>query len=64
VHGTWELEARTPLNEQWTLRGGFELLSGTDLQEPDKNSAFTPWFGTNHRFNGHMDYFYVGNHHQ
>jgi len=23
--------------------------------------AFTPYFGTNHKFNGYMDYFYVGN---
>ncbi len=24
--------------------------------------AFTPLYGTNHKFNGWMDYFYVGNH--
>jgi hypothetical protein len=26
------------------------------------NHAFNPFYGTNHRFNGYMDYFYVGNH--
>jgi hypothetical protein len=28
----------------------------------DKVYAFTPFYGTNHKFNGFMDYFYVGNH--
>ena len=27
-----------------------------------ENNSFTPFYGTNHKFNGHMDYFYVGNH--
>lgn len=42
---------------------GFETLSGND--EVNGNSiqnAFNPFFGTNHKFNGYMDYFYVGNH--
>ena len=25
-------------------------------------NSFNPWFGTNHKFNGLMDYFYVDNH--
>lgn len=45
---------------------GFEFLSGTDLIETTDpnatNRSFNPLFGTNHAFNGHMDYFYVGNH--
>jgi len=43
---------------------GGELLSGTS-QDPTKwsvNRSFTPFYGTNHRFNGYMDYFYAGNH--
>lgn len=55
------------LTENLRLHAGWEYLSGTD-QEKDPgaedfiNNAFTPFYGTNHKFNGHMDYFYVGNH--
>lgn len=42
---------------------GFEYLSGTDQDDDSgKIKSFTPLFGTNHGFNGYMDYFYVGNH--
>jgi hypothetical protein len=41
---------------------GFEMLSGTDQDGDDKNKSFFPLYGTNHKFNGFMDYFYVGNH--
>lgn len=42
---------------------GVEYLSGTDMNTTDnKLKSFNPWFGTNHKFNGLMDYFYVGNH--
>ncbi len=41
---------------------GGEKISGDDVTSTDKNNAFTPFYGTNHKFNGHMDYFYVGNH--
>lgn len=42
---------------------GAEYLSGTDMGNSTKKSySFTPLFGTNHAFNGVMDYFYVGNH--
>lgn len=40
---------------------GFEHLSGTAYDESDFKS-FTPFYGTNHKFNGFMDYFFVGNH--
>ncbi|MDO8928863.1 MAG: alginate export family protein, partial [Bacteroidota bacterium] len=45
---------------QWQL--GYEMLSGTDYNIEEKNASFTPLYGTNHKFNGFMDYFYVGNH--
>lgn len=45
-----------------TLIAGFESLSGTDQVGEDKNKSFFPLYGTNHKFNGLMDYFYVGNH--
>lgn len=44
-----------------TFTFGFEHLSGTAYNESDFKS-FTPLYGTNHKFNGFMDYFYVGNH--
>ncbi len=48
---------------QWTVTPGFEFLTGNDQDGPsDVNNAFAPFYGTNHKFNGLMDYFYVGNH--
>ena len=45
------------------LGAGFELLSGNDQDgDVSKSNAFNPFYGTNHKFNGWMDYFYVGNH--
>lgn len=43
---------------------GAELLSGTSQTDTvnKTNNSFNPFYGTNHRFNGYMDYFYVGNH--
>ena len=42
---------------------GFEIQSGNAYDgDASKNKAFTPFYGTNHKFNGFMDYFYVGNH--
>jgi len=41
---------------------GFEHLSGNSYDKNDKVYAFTPFYGTNHKFNGFMDYFFVGNH--
>ncbi|PKR82032.1 hypothetical protein CW751_01460 [Brumimicrobium salinarum] len=51
-------------NKKWRFTLGGELLSGTSQEATvnDKNRSFTPLFGTNHGFNGFMDYFYVGNH--
>ncbi len=46
---------------------GFELQSGNDQTDTtaayaETEHAFSPFYGTNHKFNGFMDYFYVGNH--
>lgn len=61
------LDFRYNITEVHALLLGFEYLSGTDErtmkdEKNDKNNSFTPLYGTNHKFNGHMDYFYVGNH--
>jgi len=50
----------TPNNTTFGL--GVEILSGTDQVESTDNNSFFPLYGTNHKFNGFMDYFYTGNH--
>lgn len=51
------------LIDLWRVGVGAEYLSGTDMNDNSGEiKSFTPLFGTNHAFNGHMDYFYVGNH--
>mgnify|MGYP003624152544 CR=1 FL=1 len=41
---------------------GMEYLSGKDMDDVDTDTkSFAPLFGTNHKFNGWMDYFYVNN---
>src|SRR5690625_7951864 len=59
-----EIEASYKVFPNWTLQVAAELQSGNDYGAPSngKNKSFTPLYGTNHKFNGHMDYFYVGNH--
>lgn len=41
---------------------GFDYLSGTSIKDT-KDKSFSPLYGTNHKFYGYMDYFYVGNPH-
>lgn len=55
------------ISDKWGAGLGWELLSGTSQKEKKANvnytnNSFSPFYGTNHKFNGHMDYFYVGNH--
>ena len=49
----------------FTIGAGTEFLSGTssvDQNQSDQiDHSFTPFYGTNHKFNGLMDYFFVGN---
>jgi len=48
--------------EKFKAGFGYEFLSGKS--QTDKSTdikSFYPLFGTNHGFNGYMDYFYVGN---
>lgn len=58
------LEANYAMNSKTTFGLGGEIQSGNDngIISDGENKAFTPFFGTNHKFNGFMDYFYVGNH--
>ena len=55
------------ITKKFTAGAGYEYMSGnsqtdTSASYARTNHAFTPFYGTNHKFNGHMDYFYVGNH--
>ena len=50
-------------NNELNIGAGFEYLSGKNSNDSStKIKSFNPIFGTNHKFNGWMDYFYVGNH--
>jgi hypothetical protein len=51
------------VSSEFKVALGYEYLSGKDQDDADaKIKSFAPLFGTNHKFNGWMDYFYVGNH--
>ncbi|MET1258224.1 alginate export family protein [Flagellimonas sp. DF-77] len=54
------LEATYKAGAKTTLGLGIEAISGDDTST-DGTEAFLPHFGTNHKFNGFMDHFYVGN---
>lgn len=55
--------ANYKLNDNFSAVAGFEYLSGKDMNDTStKVKSFNPLYGTNHKFNGWMDYFYVGNH--
>ena len=57
------LDAAYQLNDAFNAGIGFEHLSGnSQIGFNTRNNAFHPMFGTAHKFNGHMDYFYSGNH--
>jgi len=51
------------VNDNFKVGAGGEYLSGKDMDDASAEvNSFAPLFGTNHKFNGWMDYFYVGNH--
>lgn len=57
------------ITKTFTIGAGYEFLSGNNEKKnydsgmgKEVENAFTPFYGTNHKFNGWMDYFYVGNH--
>lgn len=61
----WQMAAIASANisKKWKITAGMERLSGQQLSVKEQTvRSFNPWFGTNHKFNGYMDYFYVGNH--
>ncbi len=58
------IEGQYAINKDIKISLGGEQQSGNDFGSVsnNKNKAFTPLYGTNHKFNGVIDYFYVGNH--
>ncbi|MEM6863962.1 MAG: alginate export family protein [Bacteroidota bacterium] len=54
------LEASYSVSPKTKLGLGIEAISGDD-SSTEGTEAFLPHFGTNHKFNGFMDHFYVGN---
>lgn len=51
------------ITDELLIGFGTEYLSGKDMNDSSsKIKSFNPLYGTNHKFNGWMDYFYVGNH--
>ncbi len=61
------LDLNYKLSDNLSIGAGYEYLSGNSQTDTTKaysqsNHAFAPLYGTNHKFNGWMDYFYVGNH--
>jgi hypothetical protein len=62
------IDAAYTLKKKFTIGLGTELLSGqsqTDTTKAYKNivHSFNPLYGTGHKFNGYMDYFYAGSAH-
>lgn len=61
------LEVGYKINDNFSTEIGYEIISGQSQTDTTTdyirtNHAFNPAYGTNHKFNGWMDYFYVGNH--
>lgn len=63
------INASFAVTKSFSVGAGVEYLSGNDEKAnfdsgkgKETEKAFTPFYGTNHKFNGWMDYFYVGNH--
>lgn len=52
------------LSPKFNIVLGTEWLSGRNYDtESGKNKSFSPLYGTNHFYNGYMDYFYFGTSH-
>lgn len=51
------------ITDAFKINLGIDFLSGTDATSSNSNMSndFAPFFGTNHKFYGYIDWFYVGN---
>jgi hypothetical protein len=49
--------------DRFLIGVGVEYLSGKDMNDTSSDvKSFNSLYGTNHKFNGWIDYFYIGNH--
>lgn len=46
--------------KRWRATLGYEIISGSDPGS-EKNNSYTLQYGTNHLYNGYMDWYFVGN---
>jgi len=60
------VSAERLFHSKWSFILGGDWLSGNpvDGSIQKDNHAFNPYFGTNHKFYGSMDYYYAGNAHR
>lgn len=56
-----QLLVSTEEGKKWRATLGAELISGTDAMGSDKNNSYSLQYGTNHLFNGYIDWFFVSN---
>jgi hypothetical protein len=61
---THQVNIDTTAARKFRMTGGFEILSGTAMNNASKKRSFSPLYGTNHLHNGYMDLFYVGGAHE
>ncbi|GAB1307552.1 alginate export family protein [Urechidicola sp. KH5] len=60
----YALNLRYIIAKELTINVGYEYFSGKDMNDTSNDvKSFNPLYGTNHKFNGLMDYFYVGGQH-
>lgn len=57
----YAINIKYKVSPEFLIGVGYEYLSGNDIGDTSEINAFSPLYGTNHKFNGWMDYFYVGN---
>ena len=46
---------------KWRATLGYEVISGTDGDEQGAENSYSLQYGTNHLFNGYLDWFFVAN---
>ncbi len=57
----YAINLKYKISPEFLIGIGYEYLSGNDVGDTTEINSFNPFYGTNHKFNGWMDYFYVGN---